>query len=79
MNKILIVDDHEQKLYLLKSVLGGNGYQVVEAANGAQALALAGEPDGQGATHPETDDAMDVALDVLKSIEIFTARVNVLQ
>ena len=31
MNRILIVDDQEQNLYLSKSLLEGNGYQVVEA------------------------------------------------
>jgi putative nucleotidyltransferase with HDIG domain len=41
MNKILIVDDQKQNLYLLKSLLGGHGYQVMEATNGAEALELA--------------------------------------
>lgn len=41
MNKILIVDDQEQNLYLLKSLLEGYGYQVVEATNGTEALQLA--------------------------------------
>jgi response regulator RpfG family c-di-GMP phosphodiesterase len=41
MNKILIVDDQEQNLYLLRTLLIGNDYQVVEATNGAEALELA--------------------------------------
>jgi putative nucleotidyltransferase with HDIG domain len=41
MNKILIVDDQKQNLYLLKTLLGGHGYQVLEATNGAEALQLA--------------------------------------
>ncbi len=38
MNKILIVDDQEQNLYLLKILLEGHGYQVIEATHGAEAL-----------------------------------------
>ena len=41
MNKILIVDDQAQNLYLLKTLLGGHGYQVLEAINGAAALEIA--------------------------------------
>jgi putative nucleotidyltransferase with HDIG domain len=41
MNKILIVDDQKQNLYLLNTLLRGHGYQVMEATNGAAALELA--------------------------------------
>ena len=41
MNKIFIVDDQEQNLYLLKTLLRGHGYQVMEATNGVLALELA--------------------------------------
>lgn len=42
MKHILIVDDNPQNLYLLESLLNGNGYRVSTAANGTQALQTAG-------------------------------------
>lgn len=47
MKNILIVDDHEENLYLLRILLTARGYQVQDALNGSDALvkALATPPD----------------------------------
>jgi len=41
MKRALIVDDIKENLYLLESLLKGNGYATVTASNGAEALGLA--------------------------------------
>ncbi len=39
--RILIVDDNDNNLYLLRVLLGNNSYELTEASNGAEALAKA--------------------------------------
>jgi PAS domain S-box-containing protein len=41
MQKILIVDDNDENLYYLQSLLRSTGYQVITAQNGVEALATA--------------------------------------
>lgn len=43
MTRVLIVDDTEQNLYLLESILKGYSYDVIQAKNGEEALQMAKE------------------------------------
>jgi two-component system cell cycle response regulator DivK len=41
MQKILVVEDNETNLYLIKFILEKNGFEVIEAKSGVEAVALA--------------------------------------
>lgn len=41
MKRILIADDNAENLYMIETLLKGNGYEVLSAKNGAEALELA--------------------------------------
>src|SRR5258708_7671574 len=43
MPKILVVDDRDENRFLLASILGPSGYAVIEACDGAEALAAVDE------------------------------------
>jgi two-component system, cell cycle response regulator DivK len=45
MKKILIVEDNESNLYLMKFILEKNSFQVIEAVNGIQGVDLAAKED----------------------------------
>lgn len=47
MQKILIVDDNDENLYYLQTLLSSTGYEVISAKNGADALGIA------RSVHPE--------------------------
>lgn len=40
--KILVIEDNEQNIYLLTFILEKNGYEVVQARDGNEGIALAG-------------------------------------
>jgi CheY-like chemotaxis protein len=63
MSQILIVDDHEQDLYLLKSFLSRSGHRVMEASNGVEALELA-------RSHPPDVIISDILMPVMDGFSL---------
>ncbi|MBA7640052.1 Polar-differentiation response regulator DivK [subsurface metagenome] len=41
MKKVLVVEDNEDNLYLIRFILEGNGFEVIEARDGAEGVELA--------------------------------------
>ncbi len=41
-NKILVIEDNEQNIYLMTFILENNGYEVVQARDGREGIELAG-------------------------------------
>jgi two-component system cell cycle sensor histidine kinase/response regulator CckA len=63
---VLVVDDEALIRMIVKKVLGKAGYTLLEAENGASAIALAG-------SHPETIDLLlsDLQLPDIRGTEIY--------
>ena len=61
-HRILVVEDNEQNLYLVKFILEKNGYEVIEARDGARAVEM---------TVAETPDliVMDIQLPDIDGLE----------
>ena len=63
MTKILIADDNPQNLYMLETILKANGYNVVSAANGNEALEL-------GRKDPPALVISDILMPVMDGFEL---------
>ena len=68
MTRVLIVDDKEENLYLLRALLQGHGYVVDEARHGAEALVKARQVPA-GADHLRPADAGDGRLHAAAPLE----------